>query len=94
MVEVGEIHATVHLQRIIVVGVELIVLQREMAAHDTHGVVAETESHAVGFAHQIATVEIHLPVYLRLAQLALHGEVAVGISLEADDLIGNEAVEQ
>ena len=65
-----------------------------MTAHDAHRFVAEAERHAIGLAHQITAVEVDLSVHLRAVERTLHREVAFGITLETDYLVGNETVGQ
>ncbi len=75
-------------------GVHLEVLQEQMTAYDTHRVVTEAQVHTIGYAHQMTGVEEHLSIHPRFVERALNGQLAFAIPLEAEELIGNETVDE
>ena len=94
MLGVAEVDVAHQVQRLVVVGVESEVLQQQVGAYHAQGVVVEAHSHAVGDAHQIGRVYVHLAVYQWVAGGALDAEAALAVAFQADDLVGYEAVDE
>ena len=65
-----------------------------MAVGDGDGIVAEPHLNAVRFADNVGRIEEHLTVDLRTGERSLYGDVALGISLETDNAIGDESVHE
>ena len=74
--------------------IESEVLQQQLGAHDTDGVVIKSHTDAVWDADEIGRVDIHLTIHLRLAGGTTDREVALAIALQTYQLVGNEAIDQ
>ena len=70
------------------------ILKKEVASHDTHGVVGDAHLHAIGYAEDIGVIEIDLPIDVRLRERSFDAEVALPESAQSEDLIRNETVGQ
>ena len=75
-------------------GVHLEVLQEQMTAYDAYRVVAEAQIHTIGYTYQMTGIEEYLSIHPGLVERTLHGQLTFTITLEAEQLIGNEAVDK
>ena len=94
MVEVGEVDAAHHVQRLVVVGVYAEVLQHQFAADDTDGVVVEAHSDAVGDADEMGIFDEHLTVDVRMTGGTPDSHAAFCVAVETENLVGCKAVDQ
>ena len=91
--EVGEVERSLHIERAVVVGKHLEVLKLDVTVLNGHGVVGEAQAHAVRLAVHMAGIEIELAVDIGCRRCTLELDGTLGIAVETDDLVGDEAVE-
>ena len=94
MVEVGEVDAAHHVQRLVVVGVHAEVLQHQLAADDADGVVVEAHADAVGDADEMGIFDEHLTVDIRMTDGTPDSHAAFRVAVETEDLVGCKAVDE
>ena len=93
-VGIGEVDATHQVQRFIVVGVESEVLQQKFAANDSHRVVVEAHSDAVGNADKVGGVDVKFSVDIRMCRGAMDGHAALSVAVKTHDLVWHKAVDE
>ena len=75
-------------------GEHLEVLQHDVAVFYAHRVVGEPYLHAVRLGEQAARVEKQLAVGVGLRRRAFQRERSLGVTLEAEEPVGHEAVDE
>ena len=91
-VQIAEVDVAHQVQRFVVIGVESEVLQQQVTAYDTHGVVVEAHPDAIGDTHQIGGIDIDLTVHVGVLGGALDGQFTFAVALQTDDLVCYESV--
>ena len=94
MVGVGEVYLAHHVQRFLIIGIKSEVLEQQMRAYDTDGVVIKPHANAVGDTDEIGRIDIHFPIDIGMNQTAMNVEGAIAVTFQTDDLIRNETVDE
>ena len=81
MLGIREVDVTHQVQQVVIARVESEVLQQQLRAHDTHGVVIKTHADAIGDADQIGRIYVHLTIHLGLTGGATNGYTTLAIAL-------------
>ena len=93
MSRIREVDITHHIQRFIVIGIESEVLEQQVGAHDTDGVIVEAHPDTVGRTDQIGGIDIYLTIDIRVNQTAMHIERTIAIAFETNKLVGDEPID-
>ena len=91
---IGEVYIAVERERIAVACEELEVLELHLAVCYRHRVVAESHLHTVRLTRHISRVEHQFAVHVQAVELSVHLHVSVGITLEVEQSVGHETIEQ
>ena len=94
MVGVGEINVAHQVEGLVVVSIESEVLQQQVAADDTDGVVVEAHPDAVGLTDEIGVFHVDLTIDQRMPGSALDVQLAFAEALEADQLVRHKTIGQ
>ena len=94
LVGVGEVDAAHHVQRLVVVGIESVVLYQQLTAYDAQGVVVQAHTDAVGDADEVGGVDVQLTVDIGMCGGASDGHATFGIAVETEELVWYEAVDE
>ena len=92
-VEVGEIDRALNVQRILVIGIEGEVVEQQLGIDNTHWVVVETKGHTIGYTLHIRGIEVDFAIDMGSRQRTVNGHLAIRIALQAEQMIGNETID-
>ena len=92
-VEVGEIDRALNVQRILVIGIEGEVVEQQLGIDNTHRVVVETKGHTIGYTLHIRGIEVDFAINMGSRQRTVNGHLAIRIALQAEQMIGNETID-
>ena len=94
MIGIREVNVTHQVQQVVMTRIQAEVLEQQLGAYDTYGVVIETHADAVRNADQIGRINKHLAVHLRMSSGATNGDTTLAVTLKTYQLIGHETINQ
>ena len=93
IVKVAEIDITLHIQRVVVMGIDGEVLKQQVRMLDAYGVIIETQLDTIGHTFQIRIGEIDLTIDLWTRKGTLNGQCSFSVTLQATELVGHETID-
>ena len=93
LVQIAEVHLSHHVERLVVVGIQTVVLDEQLGIDDTDRVVVHTHPDAVGLTHEVGIFHVDLTIDIAVLGRAPDGELALAVAFKTDDLVGHKAID-